>query len=141
MMLKNFILTLLICFIAAKYYLIEAKGHHKPSCLGCSKLSKVDWKIVTFVLQKLQDPLGRCSVIPKKVSSFKKQVVRGTLYTFKYVVEHKTVQPDSTFYCQMANGKEEACHMEVMDVPWEQERYIQWDDRSCHKNHPKYIDE
>merc|ERR1711936_256373 len=121
MMLKNIIFTLLLLISssAAKHYLVETEGHHKP-CLGCPKLSEMKQEIVNFVLQKLEDPMGRCSVIVKEIQNFKKQVVAGNLYTFNLVLKHKAENPDSTFYCEFEDGEEEACHMEVLDVPWKQ---------------------
>ena len=69
------------------------------------------------------------------------EITLGTRYSFNLVLEHKTNVPDTTFYCEFDNGKEEACHMEVFDVPWEQERTIQWDNRSCQRSTPNNLPE
>ena len=55
----------------------------------------------------------------------------GMIYTFDLVLKHKNDDGDK---CSRDNGEEERCHVEVYDVPWQQQREVTWDKTTCTRN-------
>jgi len=117
------LLLLLLPALAASQKLLGA-----PEKVN-GKLTTEQQGIVDFAFAQIT--LGDASACSRKVvdvTDFTQQVVAGTLYSFKLVLDY-----DGLGNCPaLASGK--SCAMKVIDVPWDGGKKVLWDEVSCQRN-------
>jgi len=93
------------------------------------KLNAEQQGIVDFAFAEIT--LGDAAACSRKivdVTDFSQQVVAGTLYSFKLVLDY-----EGTGSCPaLASGK--SCSMKVIDVPWDGGKKVLWDDVTCERS-------
>merc|ERR1712106_184366 len=102
------------------------------SCPGCPADAPVNQKIVDFALQELEGgDGGLCKKTVISVDNFQQQVVAGYVYKFDLVLKHNSKNPET---CEKSDSNPESCHMEVYEIPWQNETTVLWEKVGCAGN-------
>eukprot|EP00092_Neocalanus_flemingeri_P031050 GFUD01033730.1.p1 GENE.GFUD01033730.1~~GFUD01033730.1.p1 ORF type:complete len:125 (-),score=13.39 GFUD01033730.1:128-502(-) len=97
-------------------------------CAGCWEPAPVDYRVLAFAVKELEEREERilCKLTAIHVQNFMTQIVAGVNYRFDLVVKHSTSWGS---HCETP-ASTESCHVQVLDVPWE--NFMSLTEGDCH---------